>query len=127
VVCQPLEGKYRIAQIYDAVYSDSMTKTICDYMIESGLIAILIFTPLAKGATELWSISIVHFITLIMLVAWLLKMRSTGGFKIKKTSLDYPIIALLVIAAVSTIFSIDRTVSISVWPKIITYVFYDSK
>lgn len=95
---------------------------LCDLIIESGLIAILIFTPLAKGATEPWSISIVYFITLIMLVAWLLKMRSTGGFKIKKTSLDYPILALLVIAAVSTIFAIDRTASISAWPKIITYV-----
>jgi len=99
-----------------------MTRIICDYTIESGLIAILIFTPLAKGATELWSISIVYFITLIMFVAWLLKIRSTGGFKIKKTSLDYPILALFVIAAISTIFSIDRTVSISAWPKIITYV-----
>jgi O-antigen ligase len=95
---------------------------VYDSVIESGLIAILIFTPLAKGATELWSISIVYFITLIMLVAWLFKMRSTGGFKIKKTSLDYPILALLVIAAASTIFSIDRTASISAWPKIITYV-----
>ncbi len=95
---------------------------VYDSVIESGLIAILIFTPLAKGATELWSVSIVNFITLIMLVAWLLKMRSTGGFKIKKTSLDYPILALLVIAAASTIFSIDRTVSISAWPKIVTYV-----
>lgn len=95
---------------------------VYDSIIETGLIAILIFTPLAKGAIELWSISIVYFITLIMLVFWLLKMRSTGGFKIKKTSLDYPILALLVIAAASTIFSIDRTASISAWPKIITYV-----
>jgi hypothetical protein len=99
-----------------------MTRIIYNYTIETGLIAILIFTPLAKGATELWSISIVYFITLIMLVAWLFKMRSIGGFKIKKTSLDYPILALLVIAAASTIFSIDRTASISAWPKIITYV-----
>ena len=99
-----------------------MTKRICDYTIEVGLISILIFTPLAKGTIELWSISIVHVITLIMLIAWLLKMNSMGGFKIKKTPLDYPILALLIIAIISTIFSTDLNTSIAAWPRIITYV-----
>lgn len=92
-----------------------------DYTIEYGLISILIFTPLAKGTVETWSILVVYFITLIMFIAWLLKMNFIGKFRIKRTPLDYPILALLVLAVISTIFSSDYHKSISTWPKIITY------
>jgi O-antigen ligase len=93
-----------------------------DLTIEWGLICILVFTPLARGTIEVWSISVVYFITLLMLTAWLLKMKSLRQFTIKRTPLDYPILALLALAAISTLFSTDLGESIAAWPKIITYV-----
>jgi len=95
---------------------------LCDLAIEWGLIAILIFSPVAYGMVEVWSISVVHFITLIMVTLWLLRMNLEGKFSFIRTPLDYPIFAFLTLAIISTIFSIYRHDSILELHKIINYI-----
>jgi len=47
---------------------------LSNYIIETGLILLLIFSPLAFGSVEIWSISFIHFITLFLAVIWLASM-----------------------------------------------------
>lgn len=49
-----------------------------------------------------------YFWVLVAIISWLTKSIITGEFKIKKTSLDYFIIAFLVAYLLATIFSVDR-------------------
>ncbi len=95
---------------------------ICNAIIEWGLVAIVIFTPLARGTVEVWSCSLVYFITLIMLVAWVLKTGSESRLTFTGTPLNYPIFAFLGICVISTVFSIYRWESIRELYKIITYI-----
>ena len=95
---------------------------LCDLTIEWGLIAILIFTPLAWGTVEVWSISVVHFITLIMFTSWLFRMNLEGRIGFTRTPLDYPILAFLALAVVSTIFSVYCHDSILELYRIINYI-----
>lgn len=95
---------------------------LCDLTVQWGLIAILIFSPIAYGTVEVWSISVVHFITLIMFTLWLLRMNLEGKFRFIRTPLDYPILAFLALAIISTIFSIYRHDSILELYQIINYV-----
>lgn len=93
-----------------------------DLTIEWGLLSILIFTPLAWGTVEVWSISVVHFITLIMFTSWLFRMDLEGKVSFTRTPLDYPILAFLALAVISTIFSIYRHDSILELYKIVNYI-----
>jgi cytochrome c-type biogenesis protein CcmH/NrfG len=49
-----------------------------------------------------------YFVMLIALVAWTAKGVITGEMKIRRTPLDYPMIAFVVLYAISTFFSVDR-------------------
>ncbi|MFQ5835630.1 MAG: O-antigen ligase family protein [bacterium] len=87
-----------------------------------GLVSLIIFTPLAFGTVQVWSITVVHLITLAMLAAWLIKMTTLGKFKLIKTPLDLPILLFLGIAAVTTLTSIYPYASKIELYKIINYV-----
>lgn len=49
-----------------------------DTAIEFLLIALLIFSPLVFGTVQVWSISVMHLATIIMLALWFLKMNAQG-------------------------------------------------
>jgi len=55
---------------------------------------------------------LVYLATAVILVAWLLKSIKDGSFTIKRTPLDIPIALFLGANVLSTIFSIDRQISI---------------
>jgi len=78
----------------------------CDRAIELLLIGLLVFTPLAFGTVQVWSISVMHLATIIMLALWFLKMNAQGRFRLVRTPLDLPILAFGVAAAVSTATSV---------------------
>lgn len=94
----------------------------CNRIIEIGLMSLIIFTPLAFGTVQVWSITTVHLITLFMLVFWLIKMTALGNFKLAKTPLDLPILLFLGIAVITTLTSIYPYVSKIELYKIINYV-----
>ena len=78
----------------------------CDNTIELVLLGLLVFTPLAFGTVQVWSISLMHLATVFMLALWLLKMNAQGRFRLIRTPLDLPILAFGVIAVVSTATSV---------------------
>ncbi len=94
----------------------------CNRIIEIGLMSLIVFTPLAFGTVQVWSITTVHLITLFMLTFWLIKMTALGNFKLAKTVLDLPILLFLGIAVITTLTSIYPYVSKIELYKIINYV-----
>jgi len=74
--------------------------------------ALLIFTPLARGSVQGWAVTLIHMVTLIAVTAFLLKGNMTLDWKWINTPLDKPIIFLLVLLILSTVFSVHKYTSI---------------
>ena len=94
----------------------------CDRALEFLLIGLLVFTPLAFGTVQVWSISVMHLVTIIMLALWFLKMNAQGRFRLVRTPLDLPILAFGVIAVVSTVTSVYFHQSKVELLKILNYI-----
>lgn len=109
---------------------------ICNKIIEYGFYAIFFFVPLALAdkTSELFEFNklwVTFILSLVILTAWISKMLIKRQFKIQRTPLDIPIILFLLSQVISTVFSLDRHVSL--WGyysrfnggllSIITYIF----
>ena len=80
--------------------------------VRYAIYALLIFTPLARGSVQGWSVSVIHLITLIALTAFLLEKSLAWNWKWINTPLDKPILCLLLLCFLSSIFSLHRYTSI---------------
>ncbi|MFC1488330.1 O-antigen ligase family protein [Thermodesulfobacteriota bacterium] len=87
-----------------------MTKTLSS-ITRCAIYTLLIFTPLARGSVQGWAVTAIHMITLIALTAFLLEKNLSGNWKWIKTPLDKPIICLLLLCLLSTLFSEHRRTS----------------
>lgn len=109
---------------------------ILSKIIEYGFYSLFLLVPLAfaSDTSELFEFNklwVTFSITIIIAFAWIGKMILNKQFKIQKTPLDIPILLFLASQIISTIFSIDRHVSL--WGyysrfngglySIITYIF----
>ena len=88
----------------------------CDRVIRGGyylLFALvpLLLTPVNYELFEYNKMMAVYGITVVVTVAWLVKMISAGEVRIAKTPLDIPIVLYLGSQLVSSLFSIDPHVS----------------
>jgi O-antigen ligase len=81
------------------------------------LYLLLIFTPLALASVQGWAISAIHFVTLIALTAFLFEKSLTWDWKWIKTPLDKPILCLLVLCLLSSVFSVHKYTSI--WSSVL--------
>jgi len=75
------------------------------------LFFLLILTPLARGSVQGWAITTIHIITLIALTAFLIGKTLNWDWKWIKTPFDKPILSLLGLCIVSSLFSIHRQTS----------------
>ena len=75
-----------------------------------GLAALMIFTPLCRGAVKLWSMTPVFLIIYSLLFLWFWKLSnvSTVPIVLKSSLVDWFIFAFLLLAAVSVVFSIYK-------------------
>ncbi len=72
-------------------------------MIELLLISILIFAPIARGAVRIWAYGPVYILTFAAFLIYISKQLTYGQIKIKRTSLDVPILLFFMLSLV-TIF-----------------------
>ncbi|MFA6389392.1 MAG: hypothetical protein WCW77_02325, partial [Patescibacteria group bacterium] len=91
---------------------DAKAKAI-DYIIFSCLAGIfllcpLFFTGLVSQGVGFEKMMLFYFLVLIGVVAWVTKGVIVGELKIKRTPLDWPILAALAIFLASTFFSISK-------------------
>ena len=88
-----------------------------------GLIcALLVFAPLARGGVQGWAVSVIHIITLAALTLYLVQKCIDWNWVWIKTPLDWPILALLIIAFFSTLFSVHRPSSFQALLLLVNYV-----
>ncbi|MEW5803143.1 MAG: O-antigen ligase family protein [bacterium] len=84
-----------------------------DLVIELALVLLLVFTPLPKGTFSGWPVLVVHALSFVMLINWIIKMRGQRSRPVHKTPIDFPLIFFFIFALLSCIFSLDHTKSIS--------------
>ena len=95
---------------------------ITNRIIETSLIALLVFTPLARGTVQVWAVSLAHFITLLMLAAYGLRIIFSPQPRWVRTPLDFPLIFLFVIAIISSFYSIERYASFVALMKLVNCI-----
>ncbi len=72
------------------------------------LYSLLLWSPLARGAVHYWHHSVIELFALVILFVLLVEKGVTGNGRYIKTTLDKPLLALLVLNLVSFIFSQAR-------------------
>ena len=65
------------------------------HLLQWTLATTLIFTPLAFGTVEVWSIAIAELLLLLMGVLWITRMIFEGTIQFEQTPLNAPILLLL--------------------------------
>jgi putative inorganic carbon (hco3(-)) transporter len=83
---------------------------------------LLIFTPLARGGVQGWAVTVVHIAVLLALTAFLLEKSLVWKWRWISTPLDKPIIALVVLCTLSTIFSLNFQTSFWAMVLLIDYI-----
>ena len=68
---------------------------IYDLTIQGGLLFLIIFTPLAFGSVDPWSIALMEGMALCMALAWVFKLLHTGRLQVVRTLLNLPILLFL--------------------------------
>lgn len=86
------------------------------------LFFMLIAAPLARGAVEGWAIGLVHMITWAAVILFLLERTFTWNWECIRTPLDIPLLALLGLTLISTLFSSHRYTSIWSWILLLDYI-----
>lgn len=69
-----------------------MPASLCEKIIEYGLIFLIIFTPLVFGTVHVWSITIMELTVIFLLGVWLVKRLSSSGPELIITPLNLPIL-----------------------------------
>ncbi len=86
------------------------------------LFSLIIFIPLARGGVQVWAITVIHMITIIGLTSFLLEKIQTLEWMWIKTPLDKPIIVLLIICLLSSMFSMHRPSSLWAMALLTNYI-----
>ena len=90
------------------------------------LYALLVFTPLARGAVQDWAVMLIHLLTLTSLTAFLSDRALTRNWQRIRTPLDKPISFLIILAGLSSFGSVHPRSSLWAMVLLVNYaaVFY---
>lgn len=101
------------------IYHITAKSTIkwCDGIIEYGLVLVAFIIPLyfdihLYSTFDLSKVGLMYILTLIMLVAWLIKMILTQNYKSISTPINLAVLGFLASTIISTIFSINPMMSL---------------
>ena len=86
------------------------------------LYVLLIFTPLARGSVQGWAVTTIQMVTLLALTAFLIEKCLTGKWEWIKTPLDLPLLILLILVILSSVFSQHRPSSLWAVVMLINYI-----
>jgi O-antigen ligase len=100
-----------------------MSERIYKNILLFGIAILMIFTPIARGAVRIWSMTPVFSIIYFLLFLWFWKLSGNGipALTVKKSLLDRLILAFLILAAVSVIFSVYKHDSFYAFLRLLGY------
>ncbi|MBW1981240.1 MAG: O-antigen ligase family protein [Deltaproteobacteria bacterium] len=89
---------------------------------QAAFFGLLIFAPLARGATERWAFCISLWLVLLALTAMMIRRLWQGEPLLPRTVLDLPIGLLLLLAGVSWFFSMYRQATSWAFMRLLLYI-----
>lgn len=89
---------------------------------EVSFLALLVFTPLASGATPLWAFYMALLLALTAVTAMIVKRLWQDDALLPRTALEAPVALLILAALISLFFSIYRTASAWALLRLLLYV-----
>ena len=84
--------------------------------------AILLFSPLARGSVHPWQQTVIQIGVLVMLSLLLMQAIQQKEPLLTSTSLDKPILALLLLCSLSFFFSVSRSDSVEAIALLLSYI-----
>ena len=99
-----------------------MRDTLYKNFIWFGAALLLVFTPFARGGVYVWSASLAMAIIIFLVFIWLWVLNNSKGYKFQLTSLGVPILLFLLLAIISSIFSIYKHDSFYALLKLFSYI-----
>ncbi|HEA47402.1 MAG TPA: hypothetical protein ENH97_03220, partial [bacterium] len=100
------------------------TSKILSRLIEFGLLAILIYTPLLRATKQIPVLTATYILILILTCLWFLRMNWQRSFRFVSSPLNLPLALFLSLALLSTIFSINKGASLAELYKVITFILF---
>src|SRR4029434_6049357 len=82
---------------------------VLDKAIAAGLLIALVFTTLAHGAVEPWSLAVFELILIVLTLLWGIKAIADRGLRIMIPAAIFPLVALLLLGLVQSVASSDST------------------
>lgn len=79
------------------------------WVIAAGLLAVLVFTTLAYGAVESWSIAIFGFLITILLTSWMARGLMQRRLTLRLPAATSPVLGLIVLGVLQSITFADAT------------------
>jgi len=67
---------------------------------------LLFFLPIAHGAVEVWSVTVMHIVSIVIVALWILSQIKDGQIKFHRTPLDLALFAFLLLAFLSLSYSV---------------------
>lgn len=79
------------------------------WTIAAGLLAVLLFTTLAYGAVESWSIAIFGFLMIVLLALWMVRCLMQRRVTLRLPAAAWPLLGLIVLGALQSITFADAS------------------
>jgi hypothetical protein len=92
--------------------------TIAKYL----LYFLLLFSPLARGSVHYWQHTVIEMIALSILFVLLLEKGITGKSSLRKSALDKPIAATLILVTLAALFGVSVADSGEALALLLSYV-----
>jgi len=83
---------------------------------------LIIFSILAHGAVEIWSLTILHTLSVIISALWIFSTVHSGKLQFYKTPADFPVLIFLLITFSSLFFSVYHYAGRIQLYKILNYI-----
>lgn len=99
-----------------------MSNKVYKIFLWLGVAALLIFSPLVRGAVHIWSISFIVLTIGLLLFAWLWRTNNRNEYKFRRTKLDIPILFFVILAVISFIPSIYKYASFYALLVLLSYI-----
>ncbi len=94
------------------------------FIIEFILLALIFFRPFVSGIVYPWSNAPTQICIFFLLILWFINMSLERKFRLFSTPLNFPILLFLLIAILSTIFSLNRGESLTSLYQLASYLLF---
>lgn len=105
-----------------SVFNRRSLQKMLSYHEEILLLFLLIFPPVAYGAVEIWSVTVVHVVVIVAATLFTIQMAAKGQITLYRTPVDLLVFLFLILAVFSVFLSVYPYASRIALYKILSYI-----